>query len=43
MEARHQLLAYALRQETVGEPDAGNLHVRFDEEALERPVPCGPK
>ena len=29
--ARRQLLANALKQEIVGEPDAGNLHVRFDE------------
>ena len=43
MRARLQLLAHALRQETVGEPDAGNLHVRFDEEALESLVLCGPK
>ncbi len=28
---RYQLLASALWQRTVGEPDAGNLHVRFDE------------
>ena len=34
MRARPQLLAHALRQETVGEPDAGNLHVRFDEGKL---------
>ena len=27
-----QLLVHALRRETVGEPDAGNPHVRFDEE-----------
>jgi hypothetical protein len=26
-----QLLAWALRTTRVGEPDAGNLHVRFDE------------
>jgi hypothetical protein len=43
MRVRPQLLAYALRQETVGEPDAGNPHVRFDEEALESLVPYGPK
>ncbi len=43
MRARLQLLAHALRQEAVGEPDAGNLHVRFDEEALENLVLYGPK
>ena len=43
MRARPQLLAHALWQETVGEPDAGNLHVRFDEEVLESLVRCGPK
>jgi hypothetical protein len=33
--ASRQLLAYALKRETVGEPDAGNLHVRFDEGATD--------
>jgi hypothetical protein len=29
--AVRQLFAWALRTTRVGEPDAGNLHVRFDE------------
>jgi len=42
--ARRQLLASALKRETVGEPDAGNLHVRFDEGAAdERFLGHGPR
>jgi hypothetical protein len=38
--ARLQLLVDALSQETVGEPYAGNPHVRFDEGAADELKPC---
>ncbi len=36
LKVKRDLLAHALRQNLVREPDAGNPHVRFDERGWER-------